>query len=64
MVRDLDASPEYNQTSVTVRWPLLSQVPVYSIQSWLALRFKEQGIYLETAREWCGVTCGWQSVGV
>jgi hypothetical protein len=26
-------------------------VPIYSIESWLALRFNEQKLYLETMRE-------------
>ena len=30
---------------------ILCMVPIYAIESWLALRFKEQKIYLETARE-------------
>ena len=29
------------------------QVPIYAIESWLALRFKGQALYLTTAREWC-----------
>eukprot|EP00282_Hemiselmis_andersenii_P011381 CAMPEP_0114137964 /NCGR_PEP_ID=MMETSP0043_2-20121206/16054_1 /TAXON_ID=464988 /ORGANISM="Hemiselmis andersenii, Strain CCMP644" /LENGTH=387 /DNA_ID=CAMNT_0001231871 /DNA_START=93 /DNA_END=1253 /DNA_ORIENTATION=- len=30
---------------------ILWMVPIYAIESWLALRFKDQKIYLETARE-------------
>jgi len=30
---------------------ILFMVPIYSLESWLALRFKEQKVYLETLRE-------------
>mmetsp|Transcript_54821 Transcript_54821/g.134087 ORF Transcript_54821/g.134087 Transcript_54821/m.134087 type:complete len:204 (-) Transcript_54821:2863-3474(-) len=30
---------------------ILWMVPIYAVESWFALRFKEQKIYLETARE-------------
>jgi hypothetical protein len=30
---------------------ILWMVPIYSIESWLALRFNEQKLYLETMRE-------------
>ncbi len=31
----------------------LVQVPIYAIESWLSLRFKEQALWFESARDWC-----------
>jgi hypothetical protein len=39
--------PDLQRYYVRVLW----MVPIYSVESWLALRFKDQKIYLETARE-------------
>jgi hypothetical protein len=38
---------------------ILFMVPIYAIESWLALRFKAQKIFLETAREAYEVRGAW-----
>lgn len=59
---------------------ILFMVPIYAVESWFALRFKMQSIYLETCREayeayaifsfyklmesWCGTTAEVGLVGI
>ena len=40
--------PETQNHIVRILW----MVPIYSIQSWLGLRFKDYSIYFETIRDW------------
>lgn len=39
--------PDLQRYYIRILW----MVPLYAIESWLALRYKDQGIYFETARE-------------
>lgn len=52
------------------RWgaSALPQVPIYAIESWLSLRFKEQALWFESARDWCEgrwvlCLCAWSRRG-
>ena len=50
------ASQPDSRTPVTTRVVLyrvsLGQVPIYAVESWLALVFREQGQYWEALRGW------------
>ena len=39
---------------ITVLCPR-NKVPIYAIESWLSLRFKNQALWFESGRDWCVV---------
>ena len=46
-------SPILQRYMIRVMW----MVPIYAVESWLSLRFKEEAKYIETARECCRCFC-------
>jgi len=43
------SSPVLQRYMIRIMW----MVPIYAVESWLSLRFKNYSIYIETARECC-----------
>ena len=48
--------PVLQRYMIRIMW----MVPIYAVESWLSLRFKDEAIYIETARECCTCHCSWQ----
>jgi hypothetical protein len=52
MVMDVDDDDDDDDDDDARQVRIMWMVPIYSVESWLSLRFRTYAIFIETLREW------------